>query len=127
MKTHLELYRTSTNLHIPKKSEINQMKKASLVDFLNSKVIAQHTSTQAAALDRNMHANAQAGGSIMADEVPARMEDLTKIRRSKTTKTVLKVQLELYRNLVPDISASDQLEGKKKNELVDFLVNTVNQ
>jgi len=37
-----------------------------------------------------MHANAQAGGSIMADEVPARMEDLTKIRRSKTTKTVLK-------------------------------------
>ena len=27
LKAHLELYRTSTNLHIPKKSEINQMKK----------------------------------------------------------------------------------------------------
>jgi len=85
------------------------------------------TSTEAVALDRNMHTNAQAGGSIMADEAPVRMEDLTKIRSSKTTKTVLKVQLELYRNLVPDIPAPDQLEGKKKNELVDLLVNAVNQ
>jgi len=126
LKAHLELYRTSTDLNIPKKSEINQMKKTNLVDLLNG-IIAQHTSTEAVALDRNMHTNAQAGGSIMADEAPVRMEDLTKIRSSKTTKTVLKVQLELYRNLVPDIPAPDQLEGKKKNELVDLLVNAVNQ
>jgi len=41
LKAHLELYRTSTNLNIPKKSEINQMKKANLVDLLNG-IIAQH-------------------------------------------------------------------------------------
>jgi hypothetical protein len=126
LKAHLELYRTSTDLNIPKKSEINQMKKASLVDLLNS-IIAQHISTQAVAPDRNVNVNAQAGGSIMADEAPARMEDLAKIKSSKTNKTMLKVQLELYRNLVPGIPASDQLEGKKKNELVDLLVNAVNQ
>jgi hypothetical protein len=126
LKAHLELYRTSTDLNIPKEYEINQMKKASLVDLLNS-IIAQHTSIQAVALDRNVNVNAQTGGSIMVDEAPARMEDLTKIKSSKTNKTMLKVQLELYRNLVPGIPASGQLEGKKKNELVDLLVNAVNQ
>jgi hypothetical protein len=53
------------------------------------------------------------------------MEDLSKIRSSKTTKTVLKAQLELYRSLVPNMHTTDQLEGKKKNELVDLLVNAV--
>ena len=53
------------------------------------------------------------------------MEDLSKIRSTKTTKTVIKVQLELCRNLVPGIPTPDQLESKKKTEPVDLLVNAV--
>ena len=68
---------------------------------------------------------AQGEGSITADEAPARMEDLSKIRSTKTTKTVIKVQLELCRNLVPGIPTPDQLESKKKTEPVDLLVNAV--
>jgi len=39
---------------------------------------------------------------------------------------VLKIQLELYRNLVAGIPSSDQLEGMKKPELVEQLVKAVN-
>ena len=53
-------------------------------------------------------------------------EDLSKIESSKTTKTVLKVQPELYRQLVLGIPTSNQLEGMKKYELVDLLVNAIN-
>jgi hypothetical protein len=40
---------------------------------------------------------------------------------------MLRMQLELYRQLVPNIPPSDQLEGKKKSELAELLVKAVNQ
>jgi hypothetical protein len=56
-----------------------------------------------------------------------RILGLAKIKSSKTNKTVLKSQLELYRQLVPGIPTSHQLEGKKNTELVELLVEAVNK
>ena len=58
----------------------------------------------------------------IVDETPERMEDLAKINSSKTTKTVLKNKLELYRQLVPGIPTSDQFERNHQAELVEMLV-----
>ena len=100
------------------------MRKSDLIDLLK-RVVAEYKASQVADSDRNVQHIAQGEGSITADEAFARMEDLSKIKSTKTTKTVLKVQLELYRNLVPGIPTLDQLESKKKTELVDLLVNAV--
>jgi hypothetical protein len=123
LKAQLELYRSCTN--VPKKSEINQLKKAGLVDLLKLVVAQYKQDSQASETAIDVQNIAQAEGSTAADDAPTRMEDLSKIRSSKTTKTVLKAQLELYRSLVPNMDPADQLEGKKKNELVDLLVNAV--
>jgi hypothetical protein len=124
LKAQLEIYRPHTD-NVPKKAEINRMRKPALIDLLKG-VAAQYKASQAGDLVRNMQPTVQVGGSIISDQGPARMVDLSKIRSTKTTKTVLKAQLELYRQLVPSMPMSDQLEGMKKAELVNLLVDAVN-
>jgi hypothetical protein len=124
LKAQLELYRSQSN-SVPSKSVINKMKKTGLVDLLKE-VVAQFKASEAGNFARNVQNSTQAEGSGMAEEAPARIEDLSKIRSTKTSKTVLKIQLELYRNLVAGIPSSDQLEGMKKPELVEQLVKAVN-
>src|ERR1700759_945397 len=103
------------------------MKKTDLASLLK-KVVAQYKSPQGVGSNKILESTGEAGGSIQPreDETPSRIEDLSKIRSTKTTKAVLKMQLELYRNLLPDIPTSDQLEEKKKAELVELLVDAVN-
>ena len=125
LKTQLEMYRACTN-DLPKKSDINKLKKAALVDLLK-RLMVQYQSSKTINQDSNLQDPVQAGGQMIVDETPRRMEDLAKIKSSKTNKTVLKTQLELYRQLVSGIPTSDQLEGKKKTELVELLVEAVNQ
>jgi hypothetical protein len=120
LKAQLELHRP--HIKVPEKSEIKKMRKSALVDLLK-RVVAEYKTLQAADSGRNVQLIAQAGGSIIANDAPARM---SKIRSTKTKKTVLKVQLELYRKLVPGIPTPVQLEGKKRDEFVDLLVNAVN-
>lgn len=96
------------------------MKKSGLVDLLK-KVIAQYKALQATDSGSNLQFTVQTAESIMDDDTLARMEDLSKIRSAKTNKSVLKNQLELYRQLVPDIPPSDQLEKKKRQTLLSSL------
>jgi hypothetical protein len=123
LRAQLELHRP--HIKVPEKSEIKKMRKSALVDLLK-RVVAEYKTSQAADSGRNVQPIAQAEGYIIANDAPARMEDLSKIRSTKTNKTVLKVQLELYRKLVPGIPTPVQLEGKKRDELIDLLVNAVN-
>ena len=124
LRIQLEMYRALTG-NVPKKSDINKLKKGGLIDLLKG-LVAQYQSSEAVNQAQNQQDSVQVERSTIVDETPERMEDLAKINSSKVTKTVLKNQLELYRQLVPGIPTSDQLERKKKAELVEMLVLAVN-
>ena len=93
LKAQLEMYRLQVDI-VPKKSEINKLKKQGLVDLLKM-VVAKYKASGAEDFPRNLHTT-HAEGYIMREEASARMEDLSKIRSTKTNKAVLKIQLELY-------------------------------
>jgi len=124
LKTQLEMYRSHAD-NVPKKSEINQMRKPALIDLLKM-VAAQYKASQTRDMARNVQPTMQAGSSIIVDQGPARILDVSKITSSKTTKTVLKAQLELYRQCLPNMPISEQMEGIKKPELVNLLLDAVN-
>jgi hypothetical protein len=124
LKTQLEMYRSHTD-NVPKKSEINQMRKPALIDLLKM-VAAQYKASQTGDMARNVQPTMQAGSSIIVDQDPARILDVSKITSSKTIKTVLKAQLELYRQCLSNMPISEQMEGMKKPELVNLLLDAVN-
>ena len=60
-----------------------------LVDLLKG-LMVQYWSSKTINHDSNLQNPVQARGQMIADETPERMEDLAKIKSSKTNKTVLK-------------------------------------
>jgi hypothetical protein len=124
LKLQLEMYRPHTD-NVPKKPEINQMRKPALIDLLK-RVAAQYKASQTGDMARTVQPTMQSGSSIIVDQGPARMLNVSKITSSKTTKVVLKTQLELYRQCLPNMPTPEQMEGMKKPELVNLLLDAVN-
>src|SRR5882762_2396228 len=124
LKTQLEMYRSHAD-NVPKKSEINQMRKPALIDLLKM-VAAQYKASETRDMARNVQPTMQAGSSIIVDQGPARILDVSKITSSKITKTVLKALLELYGQCLPNMPISEQMEGMKKPELVNLLLDAIN-
>jgi hypothetical protein len=83
LKAQLEMYRLQVDI-VPKKSEINKLKKQGLVDLLRM-VVAKYKASGAEDFPRNLHTT-HAEGYIMREEASARMEVYLKSGAPKLTR-----------------------------------------
>ena len=83
LKAQLEMYRLQVDI-VPKKSEINKLKKQGLVDLLKM-VVAKYKASGAEDFPRNLHTT-HAEGYIMREEASARMEVYLKSGAPKLTR-----------------------------------------
>jgi hypothetical protein len=124
IKMQLEKYRLRI-ADIPKKSELNKLKKAGLVTFLKN-IIAQHTASLLVASD----GGAQVEEPISQPTVPTSqqvaeagqlllIEDLNMIDGFLVPQ--LKAQLEMYRSHTDNVPKKSEINQMRKPALIDLL------
>lgn len=128
LKIQLEKYRSRVT-DIPKKSEINKLKRPGLIELLKH-VLDQYKASLPVDNHEGPQIEQQSTSNnhhIAQNEQPGLMDDHSVIRDRKTTMEMLRFQLQLYRPLVTGMPTVAQLKGKKKHVLVETLIEAVNQ